>query len=104
MNYTEIREFDKDVQFEIGQRIQEARISKNMAAADLAEYMGIQRNQLSRIENGRANCTLPQLFVLAQVLECSIDFILFGKKAESEGSYTDAQNAAIANLLAAFSK
>lgn len=54
----EIREYDKNVQFEIGQRIQEMRLDKNMKSIELATELGITRNQMSRIENGRANCTI----------------------------------------------
>lgn len=49
----EIREYDKNVQFEIGQRIQEMRLDKNMKSIELATELGITRNQMSRIENGK---------------------------------------------------
>ena len=58
----EIREYDKDVQFEIGQRIQKMRLKNNMKSIELAVELGITKNQMSRIENGRANCTIPQLY------------------------------------------
>ena len=58
---TEIREYDKNVQFEIGQRIQKMRIKEGLKSIDLATELGITKNQMSRIENGRANCTVPQL-------------------------------------------
>ncbi len=102
MNYTEVREFDTEVQFEIGQRIQDKRLEKHISTVDLAAYLGIGRNQLSRIENGKANCTLPQLFILAQVLGCSVDYLLFAKKQEQV--YSDEQNDAIQKLLNAFGK
>ena len=35
---------------------------------------------MSRIENGRANCTVPQLYVISQILGCSVDYLLFGKQ------------------------
>lgn len=99
---TDIQEYDKDIQWQIGQRIQDKRIEKRLAGADVAEYMHIQANQLSRIENGRANCTMPQMFILAQLLECSVDYLMFGKKPES--LYTDEQQRAINGMLAAFGK
>ena len=61
----EIREYDKDVQFEIGQRIQKMRLKNNMKSIELAVELGITKNQMSRIENGRANCTIPQLFIMS---------------------------------------
>lgn len=97
---TDIQEYDKDIQWQIGRRIQEKRIKKGLAGADVAEYMHIQANQLSRIENGRANCTMPQMFILAQLLECSVDYLMFGKRPES--IYSDKQQEAISNMIEAF--
>jgi transcriptional regulator with XRE-family HTH domain len=97
-----IQEYDSNIQWQIGQRIQEKRIEKELAGADVAEYMNIRANQLSRIENGRANCTMPQMFILAQLLDCSVDYLMFGKKPESP--YTGEQQDAIKNMLAAFRK
>lgn len=96
----EIQEFDKNKSWELGQRIQKERLKKEISAADLAEYMGIRANQLSRIENGRANCTLPQLFVLSQILECSADYLLTGKKTSSK--YTPEQERCIDALVNSF--
>lgn len=56
------------------------RIDKKIAAVDLAAVLDIQSNQMSRIENGRANCTVPQLYVISQILGCSVDYLLFGKQ------------------------
>lgn len=101
MALANVQEYDKDVQFQIGQRIQKARINKGIAGVDLAAYLNIGKNQLSRIENGRAKCNLSQLFVLAQVLECSADYLLFGTR---NTIYSQEQVDAIKVLLAAFAK
>ena len=100
----EIREYDKNVQFEIGQRIQEMRLDKNMKSIELATELGITRNQMSRIENGRANCTISQLFILLQILGGSADYILFGKKYESEIKITKEQKEVLINLINAFNE
>jgi transcriptional regulator with XRE-family HTH domain len=102
MVQTEIKEFDADVKRKIGQRIQEARIAKGLTGVDVAAYLDIQKNQMSRIENGRANCTVPQLFILSQLLDCSVDYLLFGKNQVM--AISTKQEAAIKALLAAFSK
>ena len=102
MKYDEIREFDKNVQWEIGQRIQEARLAKGIAGVEVAAYLEIGKNQMSRIENGKANCTIPQLYVLAQLLECSVEYILFGKQPSSK--YSDEQEKCIKALISSFSK
>ena len=78
MTWTDFKEYSSDVQLQIGQRIQKLRIDKKIAAVDLAAVLDIQSNQMSRIENGRANCTVPQLYVISQILGCSVDYLLFG--------------------------
>ena len=102
MKYEEIREFDINVQWEIGQRIQEARIAKGIAGVEVAAFLGIGKNQMSRIETGRANCTIPQLYVFAQILDCSVEYILFGKQNLS--SYSSEQELCIEALVASFNK
>lgn len=102
MKYDEIREFDKNVQWEIGQCIQEARLTKGIAGVEVAAYLEIGKNQMSRIENGKANCTIPQLYVLAQLLDCSVDYLMFGKQPSSP--YSDKQEKCIKELIESFSK
>ena len=80
VEWTDFKEYSSDVQLQIGQRIQKLRIDKKIAAVDLAAVLDIQSNQMSRIENGRANCTVPQLYVISQILGCSVDYLLFGKQ------------------------
>ena len=75
----EIKEYDSDTCSEIGIRIQDIRESRHMKAIELASYLGIGKNQMSRIESGKANCTIPQLYCIAQILDCSADFLLFGE-------------------------
>ena len=76
----EIKEYDSDTCSEIGIRIQDIRESRHMKAIELASYLGIGKNQMSRIESGKANCTVPQLYVISQILGCSVDYLLFGKQ------------------------
>lgn len=67
---------------QIGQRIQKVRLEKGLSGIEVAAYLNIKKNQISRIECGKANCTAEQLFVLAQLLDCSIDYLFFGKEKE----------------------
>lgn len=71
---------DENQRMNIGMRIQEQRIKSGMSGAMLGAYLGINSNQVSRIETGKARCSLEHLFVIAQVLNCSADYLLFGKK------------------------
>ena len=76
----EIKEYDSDTCSKIGIRIQDIRESRHMKAIELASYLGIGKNQMSRIESGKSNCTIPQLYCIAQILDCSADFLLFGEE------------------------
>ena len=96
----DIKEYDENDKWNIGKRIQEVRVKKNLKASDVAAYLDVGTNQYSRIENGRANCTLPQMFVLAQVLNCSVDYLLFGKVP----TLSVQQQSAIEAIVAAFNK
>lgn len=78
------RPLNKDVAIQIGQRIQSCRLEKTIKAIDLATAIGIGKDQLSRIENGRVVCTTENLFLIAQYLNVSFDFLLFGKDLSSD--------------------
>lgn len=88
--------------WDIGQRIQKMRLKREMSGAYIAAYLDITTNQLSRIENGRAKCTLEHLFTLTQLLDCSADFLLYG--IEPSSKYTKAQMACIDAMIASFEK
>lgn len=79
----EIKLFDDTTVVEIGKRIQQKRLEKGIKAIDFAEAIGIGNNQLSRIENGKAVCRVEHLFVIAQYLNVSVDFILYGDTCKS---------------------
>lgn len=74
----EIKNYDSSVCCEIGKRIQDQRVKKKIKGIELACDLEISKNQMSRIENGKANCTIQQLYILSQRLDCSVDFLLFG--------------------------
>ncbi len=75
----EIINLDENQRMNIGMRIQEQRVKCGMSGATLGAYLGISANQVSRIETGKAKCSLEHFFVIAQLLNCSADYLLFGK-------------------------
>ena len=92
------KSYDENECWNIGKRIQEVREKRHIKAVDVAVCLNIESNQYSRIENGRANCTIKHMFVLAQVLDCSVDYLLFGKTP----TLTSQQQNSINELLLAF--
>ena len=64
----------------IGQRIQECRIRKGIKAIDMAVQVDISKNHYSRIECGETICSAKILHKVAQYLEVSADYLLYGKE------------------------
>ena len=74
----EVKLFTEETMRDMGKRIQEERKNKGFKAIDFADIIGIGKDQLSRIENGRVACKIEYLYVMAQYLNISTDYILFG--------------------------
>ena len=68
----DIMHLDDNQRLNIGMRIQGQRVKCGMSGATLGAY-------LSRIETRKAKCSLEHFFVIAQLLNCSADYLLFGK-------------------------
>lgn len=61
---------------EIGARLKQARLAKNMTQAQLAEAAGISISFLSNIENGRQVMNIQTLIALLDSLNISADWLL----------------------------
>ena len=66
-----------DVKKMLGKRIQELRKENKISQERLAELIGIEANNLSRIENGRNYPTSENLAKIAKTLGVSIDKLYF---------------------------
>ena len=54
-----------------------------MTGAELATYLSITSNQISRIETGKVKCRLEHIFILCQIFDCSADYLLFGDEEKT---------------------
>lgn len=84
--YKNFIEIEEPNAYAIGQRIQEARRQKGIRGLDLAVWLDISKNQLSRIECGECLCTTKTLYKAARYLEVSADYLLYGRR---EDEYAD---------------
>jgi len=66
------------VPMEMGRRIQDARHKKGIKSIDMAIRLDISKNQYARIEGGESICTTKILHKIAQFLEVSTDYLLYG--------------------------
>ena len=69
----------------VGARIRNCRRDKGLTQCGLAEKLDYaSERQLQRIENGETSCSVDKLMEIAQVLEASTDFLLFGREKQKE--------------------
>lgn len=64
----------------VGLRIKERRKALNLTGADVKEAAGISTGNLSLIESGKVLPSSTALIGLSKILDCSVDWILFGKE------------------------
>ena len=61
---------------EIGQRLKELREQHNFSQTQVAEYLGIDQSNLSKMERGERKFKLSSLNKLCLLYNCSEDYIL----------------------------
>lgn len=83
----EVKLFTDDTMKDMGKRIQDARKNKGFKAIDFADLIGIGKDQLSRIENGKVPCKLEHLFVIAKYLNVTTDYLLYGRSYIEEAEH-----------------
>lgn len=73
--------YDKIV---VGNRIKIIRKQRNMTQSKLAECLDYaNERQIQRIENGETGCSVDKLMEIAQILNTSTDYLLFGMEMGS---------------------
>lgn len=64
---------------DVGERIKVLRKRKYLIQSELSECLDYtNERQLQRIESGETACSVDKLMEVAQILEISTDFLLFG--------------------------
>lgn len=69
---------------QLGLKIQYYRQMKNISQVELADEAGISRSYLSKIETGKAQCSVPVLLQIAQVLNVDAGILLTDKDIVSK--------------------
>ena len=64
----------------IGTRIRIRREELGLTQQDLADMLGINRNTLSRYENGEIEMKIGMLFLIAEVLQTTVYCLLYSKR------------------------
>ena len=65
-----------------GHRIKELMDEKEIAIKELSKFMGVSFQAVYRWQKGEALPTIPNLFILGQILDIDVDDILVAKEKE----------------------
>lgn len=67
----------------LGDTIRSARMKKGYTQDQLSEMLGITLVHLANIEGGRRNPSVPLLFQMMELLDFSVDALVFPDRTES---------------------
>lgn len=67
----------------IGKRLKEKRLEKNLTQEQVAEYLNISNEYMSKIENAKIEINLKRLGQLIVLLEIPIEYFIAGVTTES---------------------
>ena len=68
-------EFDTELRSElIGHAIKEARLKRNLTQSQLGELVGVQKAQISKIENSISNARLDTILKVFKALNAKVNF------------------------------
>lgn len=76
---------------EVGRRVRDARMRKNISQEKLAELAGTSLTSISRLETGKSMVSLEKLALLAEVLDVGLEELLqdFMSKNHIQDSYME---------------
>lgn len=71
----------------IGKKVRIARLGRDLTQEQLAEQAGLSTTHISNIETGNTKLSLPAVVLIANVLNLSIDELLYGSISHSQAVY-----------------
>ena len=72
----------------VGARLKQMRRKRGLTQSELAARLDYSsERQLQRIENGETSCSVDKLMEIAQILEVTTDYLLFGTIGVWEGRF-----------------
>ena len=58
----------------VGEMIKQARKERNLTQSELGELIGVQKAQISRLENGTSNVTISTILKVFDALKAKVNF------------------------------
>lgn len=68
-------QYEQELQFEVvGDLIRKVRLERNLTQEELGKLVGVQRTQISKLENNITNVTMETVLKVFKVLKTKINF------------------------------
>jgi len=74
------------------ERIKQKRQEKGYSQEKMAELLNISYSNYSKIENAIVTPTLERLIDISQILEVSLDYLVYGQQNDNETEYSPPKN------------
>ena len=72
----------------VGARLKQMRRKRGLTQSELAARLDYSsERQLQKIENGETSCSVDKLMEIAQILEVTTDYLLFGTEKNQTGRF-----------------
>ena len=71
-------------QVEMGKRVRENRDKKGYKQESLAKQLNVSTSYIGKIETGKNTPSIDLLVEMASLLEVSLDYLVLGKKTETD--------------------
>lgn len=92
-----------DIDWALSNAIRSARMKKGYTQEELSEMLDITPGHLKHMESGKRKPSVPLLFQMMQLLDFSVDEIVFSSQTKSECIHTEGlsprQKEAISRLI-----
>ena len=77
------RDISRDTRTMFSRQIRTMREQRNWTQSDMAEWCGVQKSQISKIENGDLGDPVLRLLMMAELFECELQFVPISKQHTS---------------------
>lgn len=86
--------------WKLGNAIRSARMKRGYTQEQLSELLDITIGHLQQMEGGRRNPSVPLLFQMMELLDFSVDALVFPERREGDALHTDGLTEREAEALA----
>jgi predicted XRE-type DNA-binding protein len=73
------KDIEKELTIDFGIRLGRLMRYRSVSQGEMASLLGVSQSQISRYVKGLSFPTISRLYLMAEILECSVDYLLYKK-------------------------